>query len=172
MGYDLATGLGSVNAANLSNQWKNVVFNSSTTTLNLSQTTGINHGTAVTLSGTVTGNAGTPTGDVAFIVSQGAIGWPVDPVTGAPAGTVAFATLSGGSYSANLDNLPAGTYNVTARYGGDNSFASSSSVPVQVSVNGEGSTVTISPAVHHANDDLPSPAAALRLLTASWPGLR
>ena len=145
VGYDLATGLGSVNAANLSNQWKNVVFNSSTTTLNLSQTSGINHGTSVTLSGTVTGNVGTPTGDVAFIVSQGAIGWPVDPVTGAPAGTVAFATLSGGSYSANLDNLPAGTYTVTARYGGDSSFASSSSVPVLVSVNSEGSTVTISP---------------------------
>ena len=36
VGYDMATGLGSPNAANLANQWKNVVFNSSTTTLNLS----------------------------------------------------------------------------------------------------------------------------------------
>ncbi|HEY3838802.1 MAG TPA: Ig-like domain repeat protein, partial [Bryobacteraceae bacterium] len=144
-GYDMATGLGSPNAANLANQWKNVVFNSSTTTLNLSQTTGINHGTGVTLSGTVAGNAGTPTGDVAFIVSQGAIGWPVDPGTGAPAGNVAFATLSGGSYTANLNNLPGGTYNVTARYGGDTTFASSTSAPVQVTVNSEGSTVTITP---------------------------
>src|SRR4029077_8729167 len=110
-----------------------------------SQTSGINHGTGVTLSGTVTGNAGTPTGDVAFIVSQGEIGWPVDPNTGAPAGNVAYATLSGGSYSASLNNLPAGTYNVTARYGGDGTFASSTSVPVQVQVNTEGSTVTVTP---------------------------
>src|ERR1035438_8303655 len=143
-GYDMATGLGSPNAANLANQWKNVVFNSSSTTLNLSQT-GFNHGTGVTLSGTVSANAGTPTGDVAFIVSQGAIGWPVDPGTGAPAGNVAYATLSGGSYSTTLNNLPGGTYNVTARYGGDNTFASSTSVPVQVTVNSEGSTVTITP---------------------------
>ncbi len=144
-GYDMATGLGSPNAANLANQWKNVVFNSSSTTLNLSQTTGINHGTSVTLSGTVSANAGTPTGDVAFIVSQGAIGWPVDPGTGAPAGNVAFATLSGGSYSTTLNNLPAGTYNVSARYGGDSTFGSSVSAPVQVTVNSEGSTVTITP---------------------------
>ena len=146
-GYDLATGLGSPNAANLANQWKNVVFNSSATTLNLSQTNGINHGTGVTLSGTVSVNSGTPTGDVAFIVSQGTIGWPVDPGTGAPAGNVAYATLSGGSYSATLNNLPGGTYNVTARYGGDNTFASSTSVPVQVTVNSEASTITLTPGI-------------------------
>src|ERR1019366_97965 len=143
-GYDMATGLGSPNAANLANQWKNVVFNSSSTTLNLSQT-GFNHGDIITLSGAVSANAGTPTGDVAFIVSQGIIGWPVDPGTGAPAGNVAYTTLSGGSYSTTLNNLPGGTYNVTARYGGDNTFASSTSVPVQVTVNSEGSTVTITP---------------------------
>jgi hypothetical protein len=144
VGYDMATGLGSVNAYNLATQWKNVVFNSSSTTLNLSQT-GFNHGDTITLSGAVSANAGTPTGDVAFIVSQGTIGWPVDPGTGAPAGNVAYTTLSGGSYSTTLNNLPGGTYNVTARYGGDNTFASSTSVPVQVTVNSEGSTVTITP---------------------------
>jgi trimeric autotransporter adhesin len=144
VGYDMATGLGSVNAANLANQWSSVVFNSSATTLNLSQTS-FNHGTGITLNGTVSANAGTPTGDVAFIVSQGAIGWPVDPGTGAPAGNVAFATLSGGSYSTMLNNLPAGTYNVSARYGGDNTFAASMSAPVQVTVNSEGSTATITP---------------------------
>ncbi len=147
VGYDMATGLGSPNAANLSSQWSSVVFNSSATTLSLSQTSGINHGTSVTLSGSVTGSAGTPTGDVAFIVSQGTIGWPVDPGTGAPAGNVAYATLSGGSYTATLNNLPAGTYNVTTRYGGDNTFASSMSAPVQVQVNSEGSSVTVIPQV-------------------------
>ncbi|MFZ0314830.1 MAG: protease pro-enzyme activation domain-containing protein, partial [Candidatus Korobacteraceae bacterium] len=144
-GYDMASGLGSPNAANLSSQWSSVVFNSSSTALNLSQTSGINHGTAITLSGTVSGNAGTPTGNVAFIVSQGAIGWVVDPNTGAPAGGVPVTTLSGGSYSTMLNNLPAGTYNVQARYGGDSTFASSISAPVQVTVNSEGSGLTITP---------------------------
>ena len=146
-GYDLATGLGSPNAANLASQWSSVVFNSSNTTLNLSQTSGINHGTSITLSGAVSAGSGsgTPTGNVAFIVSQGIIGWPVNQVTGAPNDTVPVTTLSNGSYSMNLDNLPGGTYNVTARYGGDSNFASSTSAPVQVTVNSEGSTITITP---------------------------
>jgi hypothetical protein len=144
MGYDMASGLGSPNAANLASQWSSVVFNSSTTTLNLSQTS-FNHGTQITLNGAVSSNTGTPTGDVAFIVSQGAIGWPVDPGTGAPAGNVAFTTLSGGSYSTTLNNLPGGTYNVSARYGGDSTHASSMSAPVQVTVNSEASTITITP---------------------------
>jgi subtilase family serine protease len=95
-GYDLATGLGSVNAANLSNQWKNVVFNSSSTTLNLSQTTGILQGGSVTLSGTVAAGSGsgTPTGDVAFILSKGAFGQVVDVNVGgwSGSGTGAYTT--------------------------------------------------------------------------------
>jgi hypothetical protein len=142
-GYDMATGLGSVNAANLANQWSTVTFNSSSTTLNLTQTT-FAHGTPITLSGSVSGS-GTPTGDVAFIVSQGAIGDPVNPNTGALNGPVAFSTLSGGSYSATLNNLPGGTYNVTARYGGDDTYGSSYSTPVQVTVSSEGSAMTLTP---------------------------
>jgi len=104
-GYDMATGLGSVNAANLSSQWSSVHFNSSSTTLGLSSTN-FNFGTNVTLTGTVAGSA-TPTGDVAFIVTQGVIGDTYNTETGALNGSVAFATLSGGSYSAVLNNLPA-----------------------------------------------------------------
>jgi sugar lactone lactonase YvrE len=142
-GYDLATGLGSVNAANLSGQWSSVVFNSSNTNLNLSQTT-FAHGTPITLSGTVApGSSGTPTGDVAFIVSSGAIGDTVNPNTGGLNGPVAYATLSGGSYSASLNNLPGGTYYVTARYGGDENFASSYSASTQVTVSSEGSSFTL-----------------------------
>ena len=39
-GYDMATGLGSPNAANLAQQWSTVAFNSTSSTLNLSETTG------------------------------------------------------------------------------------------------------------------------------------
>ena len=143
-GYDMATGLGSVNAANLSSQWSSVHFNSSSTTLGLSSTN-FNFGTNVTLTGTVAGS-GTPTGDVAFIVTQGVIGDTYNTETGALNGSVAFATLSGGSYSAVLNNLPGGTYYVTARYAGDENFASSLSTPVQVTVGQDsGTTLTVVP---------------------------
>jgi subtilase family serine protease len=143
-GYDLTTGLGSPNAYNLATQWGTVAFNSTTTTLNLSQTS-FTHGTPITLSGTVSGS-GTPTGDVAFIVSQGEIGVPVDLNTGAFAGAGAFTTLSGGNYSDSLSNLPAGTYNIQARYAGDATFGSSTSAPVQVTVTGgESVNVAIEP---------------------------
>ena len=146
-GYDLATGLGSINAANLSSQWKSVVFKSSNTSLNLSPTTGIAQGGSVTFSGAVAAGSGsgTPTGDVAFILSKGAFGSTVNVNTGALNGSFPFATLSGGSYTASLSNLPAGTYQITARYGGDQNFASSLSAPVTVTVSPGNSTLTITP---------------------------
>ena len=66
-GYDMATGLGSVNAANLANAWSNVTFAGSQTTLQI-PTTSFVHGTAVTLSGTVAAasGTGTPTGSVSL----------------------------------------------------------------------------------------------------------
>lgn len=146
-GYDLATGLGSVNAYNLATQWSTVAFNSSDTTVNLSQTTNIAHGSPVTISGTVTAGSGsgTPTGDVAFILSQGEAGQTVNLSTGAFNGPSPFATLSNGSYTATVDNLPAGTYQLTARYAGDSNFASSLSAPVTITVASENSSVTINP---------------------------
>ena len=147
-GYDLASGLGSVNAANLSSQWPSVTFNSSDTYLNLSQTTSIPFGTPVTVSGSVASGSGsgTPTGDVAFILSQGALGQTVNVNTGAWSGPGAFTTLSGGNYSASISNLPAGSYTLTARYGGDQTFGSSLSTPVAVTVLPEvSSTVTLTP---------------------------
>jgi hypothetical protein len=141
VGYDLVTGLGSPNAANLATQWSTVIFNSSNTTLNLSQTTGIAQGTPITFSGTVAAGSGsgTPTGDVAFILSQGIFGETLT-LGGAP-----FATLNGGSYTATLSNLPAGTFTVTARYAGDDNFASSLSAPVTVTVGQGNATVTLTP---------------------------
>ncbi|MFZ1133122.1 MAG: Ig-like domain repeat protein [Terriglobales bacterium] len=145
-GYDLASGLGSVNAYNLATQWSSVVFNSSTSTLGLSQTS-FAHGTPITLSGAVSATAGTPTGDVAFIVSQGEIGDPVNLTSGAFVVPGAFATLSGGNYSDSISNLPGGSYTVQARYGGDTNFGSSLSAPVAVTVTPEASTITITPQV-------------------------
>jgi Pro-kumamolisin, activation domain/Bacterial Ig-like domain (group 3) len=145
VGFDLATGLGSVNAYNMAKNWNTVAFNSTATSLNAPVQNCTTHGCAVTLSGTVTGT-GTPTGDVAFIVSQGEIGDPVNLNTGAFVYPGAFATLSGGSFTATLNNLPAGVnYNITARYGGDGTNASSVSAAQQISVSSEPVTITITP---------------------------
>jgi trimeric autotransporter adhesin len=62
VGYDLATGLGSVDAAQMVSNWGNIKFDATTTTLSVTPSSFV-HGTAPTISGTVTGT-GTPAGDV------------------------------------------------------------------------------------------------------------
>jgi hypothetical protein len=131
-GYDLATGLGSVNANNLVNHWSSVSFGPTSTTLvNLSPTT-ITHGQTVNVTVNVTSASGTPTGAVAL--------------EGGPASSLGIANfpLSSGSATSGTNLLPGGTYSVTARYGGDGTFgASSSSPPVQVTVNKESSKTQV-----------------------------
>src|SRR3989441_11896821 len=72
-GYDMTTGLGSVNANNLVTNWGSVSTVPTTTTLTLSPTTGITHGTGenVTAAIAVKANTGTavPAGDVSLIAT-------------------------------------------------------------------------------------------------------
>jgi hypothetical protein len=141
-GYDLATGLGSVNAANLVNTWTNASSTPSTTTFTLNGGTAVNiaHGASVSASGTVSPNpgSGTPTGIVSLM--QG-----TNSQTGIVIDTF---TLSGGSYSGTTRMLPGtnGTsYQVIAHYGGDGTFAASDSGTRNVtSVSKESSAVTVS----------------------------
>jgi hypothetical protein len=134
-GYDLATGLGSVNATNLVNNWATgqSAFTATTTTLGLVPTTGLTAGQNVTVNVTVapTVGSGTPTGDVA-LVSTAATG---EGVTGFP--------LTAGAVTNGVTNqLTGGTYNVTAHYGGDGTFAPSDSTPVSVTV-GKGNSSAV-----------------------------
>jgi Pro-kumamolisin, activation domain/Bacterial Ig-like domain (group 3) len=147
-GYDYGTGLGSANVYNLATKWGSVSFNSSATSMSLSAN-GITHGTSVPVTVNVSGSAGTPTGDVAFTLSSGSVGVPINATS--PTFTeqvtlqnpAAFGTLSGGTYAGNINNLPGGTYTVYARYGGDATYGSSSSVLTPVTVNPENSTLTL-----------------------------
>lgn len=134
-GYDLATGLGSVNVANLNTQWPLTVgtFTGTNTMLTISGGSGpvnITHGTAVTGSATVTptSGTGTPTGDVALL----------GPTTSTNSG-IGEATLSGGTVSVPNIILPGGSYSVTARYAGDSTFSASTSSPISVNVAKENS---------------------------------
>jgi hypothetical protein len=126
-GYDLGSGLGSVDVANLIKAWGEQRTSRSTTTLSLSQTT-FKHGTSITLSGKVTGGGGTPSGEV--LISSSTSG----PVQGS--------ALSSGAYNGTTINLPGGSYTLTAQYSGDSTFGTSSSKPVSVTVTPENSAVT------------------------------
>ncbi len=128
-GYDLATGLGTIDAANLVNNWNNVTLAATTTTMTPSTTT-LAHGSPVTISGTVT-SSGTPTGDVALMS---------DNTEQSQQGATKFA-LSSGSYSGTTSNLPGGTYNIWAQYGGDSVNGMSTSNKTQITVNPEASTI-------------------------------
>ena len=129
LGYDLASGLGSVNVANLINNW-NTSFSPTTTTLSLNPTT-LTHGTPVQVNIHVTSPDGTPTGDVALRTND-----VVPAVPGVPG----LFTLNGsGSASATIKSIPAGTYGIDAHYAGDGTFDASDSSPVSVIVTAEAS---------------------------------
>ncbi|HET6181601.1 MAG TPA: Ig-like domain-containing protein [Candidatus Sulfotelmatobacter sp.] len=81
----------------------------------------------------VSGTGGTPSSDVSLVTTANP-----QPNTG-----FGDLTLQGGTSSATVNSLPGGQYQVTARYGGDNSFASSSSTPVTVAVTPEASTLSL-----------------------------
>ena len=139
-GYDLTTGLGSVNAANLVGSWQTVSFNSTSTTLTLNGGTSaltITHGQPVTTAGEVTANpgSGTPSGAVS-IVAQAANG-----------GIGSIPLQQNGHFSNAFKTFPGSNatgYEVHAFYGGDGSFAASESNPVFLIVNPEPSTTTVS----------------------------
>ena len=132
VGYDMATGLGSVNINNLVTDWASATFSGTTTalTLNSGNPVNVTHGTAVDVHIVVTpSGSGTPTGDVSL--------WgPND------AGLTFFA-LSGGSVTTSTRLLPGGTYTVKSHYQGDATFSQSESSPVAVTVNPENSSTTM-----------------------------
>ena len=137
-GYDLATGLGSVNATNLVNKWSSVSFKPTTTTLtNLSPTT-LTHGQAATFTVDVApgSGSGTPAGNVSLIAQTGASS---TNVTG-----IGPFTLSGGTVTSSTNMLPGGTYGVTAHYAGNGTYgASDSTPPIKVTVGTESSQTEV-----------------------------
>jgi len=115
-GYDLATGLGSVDANALVTNWSSVSFKASATTLSAPSPTSITHGQAVTATISVAAvppATGTPTGDVSLLTSSGQ--------------SVGRFTLSGGTVTATTDTIPGGAQAIIAHYEGDGTFGGSDS---------------------------------------------
>ena len=138
-GYDLASGLGSVDASVLLANWGNVKFASTSTTLTPSSTS-FTHGTSITVSGAVT--PGTATGNVALMtdstepVQQGQ-GFP--QVFNSASGTFTLTTT--GTYTGPVNYLPGGTYNIWGQYSGDGTNAASTSQKTSITVSPENSGI-------------------------------
>ena len=140
VGYDMTTGLGSINVANLVNQWNSVTFNPTATTFSGVPESLLTHGTSVnfTISVSPTSGTGTPTGEVSLLAAinndEGIFDYSVGMFTLNAAGSVASST----------SNLPGWVYLLEARYGGDATYAPSSSTPITVDVSPEPSVTTLS----------------------------
>ncbi len=150
--YDLASGLGTVDANVLVNDWNKVTFKTSETSLtavpaNNAPLTSIPHGTAVTISGKVTGS-GTPSGNVALMTNsteqgQQGQGLPALVTNGyLNGGQSTFTLQSDGSYSGTISTLPGGSYDIWTQYSGDGTYGMSSSTPpIPITVVQEASTI-------------------------------
>ena len=165
-GYDLATGLGSINVANLVRNWPAAVgsFEPTATTLQLCSGTPqvcvsggaagnlvIAHGAAVNVNVSVSPTppgSGTPTGDAALIGTPNTL----SNSGGSPStGAIQFAglqdngviSLSQGKASITTNSLVGGSYQVRAHYTGDGTFGASDSSPVNITVTSESSATSL-----------------------------
>jgi len=132
-GYDLATGLGSLNVQNVVNKWSTVNTTATTTALTLNGGTAVNvtHGAAVPYQISV--GPSSANGDASLIATP----------TGNTTGIGPF-PLTSGAASGTTTALPGGTsYNVVAHYEGNGTDAPSDSSPVTVTVAPEPSKVFI-----------------------------
>jgi uncharacterized protein (TIGR03437 family) len=143
-GYDLATGLGSIDAYNLATNWTSGTPTSTTVTATPA-TLAFNSG-SVKLTAAVSATGGVPSGDVTFLMNDTALG---------------TATLSGATATLTLSAIqfPVGTNTVTAVFNGANGMNISAGV----------ATVTVTaPASASAVVASVSPNPVNRSLFGSW----
>jgi hypothetical protein len=149
-GYDLATGLGSLNVANLLTAWSSVTFTPSTVAINCvaagsscssTSAVSITHGQDVTF--TVGVSPTTATGAVSLLASP--TGKPPVAIGGFSESLASEFQLTGGTATITTNGLPGGSsYPVVANYGGDGTVAAGTSSPVTVTVSPEASKTVVS----------------------------
>jgi Bacterial Ig-like domain (group 3) len=130
-GYDEVTGLGSIDVANLLANWGPA----STNTMVASNQSPAFVGASVTFSATVTSSAsGTPTGTVTFLDNGASIG----------TGTLTSSAMA----TFTTSSLAVGSHPITAQYGGDPNFASSTSNPITQIINLKPSATTLTSSIN------------------------
>jgi hypothetical protein len=146
-GYDVASGLGSVDATQLVQNWSKVTFTPTATALTVNGSTApvsIEHGKPVSVGVAVTSSGGTPTGNVSLVASGGTSATAAAAVQGTVASPSILTLANGTATNSSYTYLPGGSYNLTANYGGDGTFAPSiSTPPIAVTVSAEPSTLDL-----------------------------
>ena len=138
-GYDLASGIGSVDAAQLVNNWSTVNFTATTTTLKAGTSGGSLSTSALTAThgATVYFQAGvTPSTATGYVVLT-------SNNSQSKSDGIITAKLTNGVASLNTQALPGGTYTLYARYGGDSTNAGSQSQGIQLTVSSEASNLQL-----------------------------
>jgi hypothetical protein len=140
-GYDLASGLGTIDANLLVTNWGKTSFLPTSTTFSLSPATVV-HGSPVTINAAVAAKSGSgvPSGDI-DLATTGAL----------PLQQTNAISLTNGSVDAPVNYFPGGTYQVSAQYAGDGVYSTSTSAPVSLTVTPEPSAVA--PIVHYSYID-------------------
>jgi hypothetical protein len=151
VGYDLATGLGSLNVGNLLTNWSSASFTGDTVAITspATNTVNITHGSTANFTVKVTPT--TATGAVSLVAS---------PPGKAQVGIGSFSqsnatfTLSGGTATIATNELPGGTsYPVVATYSGDGTFAAGTSPSVLVTVSPEASNTAVNVVTFNAQNN-------------------
>lgn len=130
-GYDLASGLGSVNLAQLIANWDAAAFTPTSLGFTINGSTNavsVPHGTSITLGASVTPGSAIGTVSVNASPASGSN-------TQGGSAPVEIISLNGGIGSASVNTLPGGSYNLLAYYPGDVSHSPSSSPAPGISVN-------------------------------------
>jgi hypothetical protein len=139
-GYDLASGLGSVDAAAMLANWKSAVGTSSTSTLQIDGSTSpvsVTHGTSLNFAVDV--NPTTASGVAGLVTTATA-------AAGSPTqnGTPYTIPIKNGTGTGTYNGLPGGQYTVYASYGGNLSDAASLSNAITVNIAPEASSTLLS----------------------------
>ena len=143
-GYDLASGLGSVDAAAMVKNWGSVAGTTTATTLTINGAVtpvSVKHGTPLNIDVTVT--PATASGSAALVAS-----------TGLQGGQLAM-PLTNGTGSTSYNGLSGGTYSLYARYSGDSTDASSSSTPISINISPETSTTSLTINAYNPSGETP-----------------
>ena len=145
-GFDLATGLGSLNIANVVNAWTeaSLIGTASSTVNVVPASSTLQSNVSLNVQVTVTGSSGTPTGSVSLSAGSYARSGALT------SGAYTF-TIPAGTFSSS------GTKTISVTYNGDSTYAvSSGSATVNVTyVNPTASTVNVVPASSTLESDLP-----------------
>jgi hypothetical protein len=151
-GFDLASGIGSVDASALIANWSSAGLAPTTTSLSVAPAS-LQHGEIAQVSATVTSKGGEPTGDVALFAAANPPSLPL----GAGIGTYPLAS-AGSTGELALNSLPGGTYQLEASYGGSAKFAGSVSAPVMLTITPESSTTAVSESAINPLNGVPAPS--------------